>query len=167
MTIDISRLTSQEPIKFNFLESILFKSNLNLENNNINLKVSGIIHKIGDIYTCKATGETSLNFFCDFCTAPSEIKVNFPITEEFKKLENHQDTIDDINYIKSDEINISDFVLASLHLQLPMQVLCKEGCKGLCVICGTNQNTGHCNCEIDNSQHDSRFEVLKTLFGGK
>ena len=46
-------------------------------------------------------------------------------------------------------------------LEIPMQVYCREGCKGICAQCGQNLNEGECECEVDDV--DPRFAVLRTL----
>jgi len=40
---------------------------------------------------------------------------------------------------------------------------CKEDCKGLCHICGTNLNISKCNCDEDHLYIDPRLEQLKTF----
>ena len=46
-------------------------------------------------------------------------------------------------------------------LAIPMQVYCRDGCKGICVQCGKNLNEGPCDCEFD--EIDPRLEALRAL----
>jgi uncharacterized protein len=46
-------------------------------------------------------------------------------------------------------------------LAVPMQVFCRESCKGICVQCGQNLNEGECDCVFE--ELDPRFAVLKQL----
>ena len=46
-------------------------------------------------------------------------------------------------------------------LAVPIQVLCKPDCKGLCSQCGQNFNEENCDCERD--QIDPRMEPLRAL----
>jgi uncharacterized protein len=46
-------------------------------------------------------------------------------------------------------------------LALPMQVFCRDNCKGICVQCGINLNEGECDCVFE--EIDPRFAVLKQL----
>jgi uncharacterized protein len=48
-----------------------------------------------------------------------------------------------------------------LLLEVPINPLCKEDCKGLCLTCGTNHNEKTCDC--DNSTIDPRLDILKSL----
>jgi uncharacterized protein len=46
-------------------------------------------------------------------------------------------------------------------LSIPMQVYCREACKGICVQCGQNLNEGDCDCEVDDI--DPRLAGLRAL----
>jgi uncharacterized protein len=44
---------------------------------------------------------------------------------------------------------------------MPMGILCRPDCAGLCPQCGQNLNEGTCDCAKDDI--DPRFEVLRRL----
>ncbi len=46
-------------------------------------------------------------------------------------------------------------------LAIPMQVYCREVCKGICVQCGKNLNEGPCDCVFD--EIDPRLAALRDL----
>lgn len=46
-------------------------------------------------------------------------------------------------------------------LSLPVAPLCKEDCKGLCPVCGTNLNEGECSCVREHD--DPRMAPLRDL----
>jgi uncharacterized protein len=48
-------------------------------------------------------------------------------------------------------------------LALPMKPLCREGCRGLCPVCGGNRNTTDCACE--RPAPDPRWAALKDWAG--
>ena len=64
-------------------------------------------------------------------------------------------------FYDNDEIDLRHLVMEQFQLVLPMKPLCKEDCKGLCPTCGTNLNTGTCDCHAQWS--DPRFDALKQL----
>lgn len=71
-------------------------------------------------------------------------------------------------YYQDDQIDLGQLVREQFYLAIPMKPLCREGCKGLCPECGTNLNTGSCNCVREWT--DPRLESLKALLnkgGGK
>lgn len=59
------------------------------------------------------------------------------------------------------ELDLAPLVRELSLLEVPMQVYCREGCKGICVQCGQNLNEGDCDCEVDDV--DPRMAVLRTL----
>ncbi len=58
-------------------------------------------------------------------------------------------------------LDIKDQVWECLILLLPEKVLCKEGCKGLCPVCGANLNLTDCNCRQE--EIDPRLSVLRDI----
>ena len=46
-------------------------------------------------------------------------------------------------------------------LAIPMQVYCRDACKGICVQCGKNLNEGECDCVFDDI--DPRLAALRVL----
>ena len=58
-------------------------------------------------------------------------------------------------------IDLRELVREQLYLQLPMKPLCRESCAGLCPVCGTNLNTGSCECSPE--WEDPRLAPLKAL----
>ena len=62
-----------------------------------------------------------------------------------------------------DQIDLSELMAEQFQLALPMKPLCVETCKGLCPSCGTNLNTGSCDCS--QKWEDPRLAALKGLLG--
>src|SRR5690606_17342567 len=58
-----------------------------------------------------------------------------------------------------DVIELDGLVREILLLALPMKPVCREDCRGLCRICGTNLNEGACDCRGDDV--DPRLAALK------
>lgn len=59
------------------------------------------------------------------------------------------------------QIELDPIVREQVLLALPMDLLCKEACKGLCAQCGTNLNEQQCSCE--QKPVDPRLAVLKNI----
>ena len=51
-------------------------------------------------------------------------------------------------FYDDDQIDLTHLIMEQFQLALPMKALCAEACKGLCPQCGTNLNTGSCNCNV-------------------
>lgn len=58
------------------------------------------------------------------------------------------------------QIDLSPLVREYMLLAVPIQPLCMPDCKGLCPICGANQNEGVCN--HPDEEIDPRLSILKT-----
>jgi uncharacterized protein len=64
-------------------------------------------------------------------------------------------------FYEDEQIDLGQLILEQIHLALPMKPLCSGSCKGLCVQCGTNLNTGSCDCSP--RWEDPRLAALKAL----
>ena len=60
------------------------------------------------------------------------------------------------------ELDTEILIYNELLMSLPMKVLCKETCKGLCPVCGKNRNDGECGC--DTFVPDPRMAAIKDIF---
>ena len=59
-------------------------------------------------------------------------------------------------------LSLSDQVWETLLTLLPVRLLCKEDCAGLCPNCGCDLNEETCTCEA--RETDPRFDVLHNVF---
>ena len=64
-------------------------------------------------------------------------------------------------FYADDQIDLGALVMEQFQLNVPMKPLCEDACKGLCPQCGTNLNTGTCDCHT--KWTDPRFDALKNL----
>jgi uncharacterized protein len=64
-------------------------------------------------------------------------------------------------FYENDEIDLGQLIREQFYLALPMKPLCSNACRGLCPMCGTNLNSGTCDCKRD--WQDPRLAALKQL----
>ncbi|HWO04128.1 MAG TPA: DUF177 domain-containing protein, partial [Methylomirabilota bacterium] len=57
------------------------------------------------------------------------------------------------------QLDVTALLETETTLALPMKPLCREGCRGLCPVCGGNRNITACACETP--ALDSRWAALK------
>lgn len=130
-----------------FIKPVTFDGNIIKQNGEILLK--GIVQGIA-------------KFFCYRCLKEFEQKISSNI---FEKLINAKDSDpaleDDFYAIDNNMINITEIIEDALILSLPMKIICNEGCKGLCPICGTDLNLNTCTC--NDNKIDPRLAKLKDL----
>ena len=63
--------------------------------------------------------------------------------------------------IVKDQIDLVPMARDAILLELPIAPLCRQGCKGLCPMCGANLNETSCGCSSDDA--DPRWAVLDQL----
>ncbi len=59
------------------------------------------------------------------------------------------------------EVDLQELVMEQIFLSLPMRLLCREDCLGLCSECGANLNRKKCDCRKHTGH--SAFLKLKEL----
>jgi uncharacterized protein len=64
-------------------------------------------------------------------------------------------------FYENDQIDLGQLMREQFYLALPMKPLCRDECRGLCAVCGTNLNRSMCDCKRD--WEDPRLAVLRTL----
>lgn len=72
------------------------------------------------------------------------------------------DEYDEVSYIEDCTLDVDMLILDELYTLLPMTVLCKEDCKGICKVCGINLNQSTCDC--DQAVPDPRMAVFSDIF---
>ena len=71
-----------------------------------------------------------------FVTIFKEKSVITPDDEENDVLPYHKNIID-----------LFDCIRETLLLEIPLKLVCKDTCLGICPVCGRNQNTQKCDCD--------------------
>lgn len=101
---------------------------------------------------------------CDRCL--DDVELTFPIIVDhiFDPKTESDDTTDAQEYSFMDGcmLDVDKLVSDEIVVALPTKVLCKEDCKGLCSVCGTNLNHGSCNC--DRRVLDPRMAAIQDIF---
>ncbi len=108
---------------------------------------------------------TSGTFVCDRCLDDFEkdIAVDYRMTYVSDMSEAGEMDQDELTvmHASTNEIDIVEDVKEYISLAVPMKLLCKDDCAGLCVTCGTNLNHGACDCPREES--DPRWDKLKKI----
>lgn len=118
-------------------------------------------------------GEWEVNIIaeCSRCLEKTFYSVKENFYEEFTHLQGSgeqdeglaKENIEkgDVFAFKGEVLNLTEFLRQSILMALPLKVLCREDCKGLCVVCGRNRNKEQCNCTQENI--DPRLSMLQEL----
>ena len=127
------------------------------------------IHKDKDKFRLVGRVGTELELSCSRCLEPYRFPIDasfdhryLPSSEASTEVEREIEENDlETSYYHEDQIDLNELMREQFYLALPMKPLCLEGCKGLCVQCGTNLNTGSCDCAP--VWEDARLAALKAL----
>ncbi len=116
-------------------------------------------------FLMKAVIELALIILCDRCL--EDVKKSFCIeTErEFNMGETEAqriEALDETNFISGSSLDVDSFVYGEILMNLPMKILCRKDCKGICNRCGTNLNHGTCDC--DTRSLDPRMAKILDVF---
>ena len=112
--------------------------------------------------------ELTLELSCNRCLKEFELPMHVKFEEQFYPT---VDVVSGLPLAPFDEneifpidarhqVDLTEAIRQNLLIELPMVVVCKEDCKGLCPQCGQDLNLGSCECE---PEVDARLSVLKTL----
>ncbi len=114
----------------------------------------------------KARVAASGLFVCDRCLDQFTQKIasQFSLFYVFSELDSGKFPADDVRVISPDTmyIDITDDTRQSILLTVPLKLLCREDCKGLCPHCGMNWNLKSCDCH-QGDEIDTRWERLKKI----
>lgn len=97
---------------------------------------------------CK--GSVILAIPCDRCLEPVDYHVNIDCFKDLdlnKTSEERIADLDEESYLDGTKFDSEVFIYNEILVNLPMKVLCRTDCKGICNRCGTNLNLRTCKCE--------------------
>lgn len=112
------------------------------------------------------TVATVIRTACSRCLEQAELPVNVPFRYTLMpaaedRMEEVELTEEDLEYgvYDGEIIDCDPLIYEQIVLQIPMKVLCRDDCRGLCPQCGANLNLGACSCP--EKAGDERLAVLK------
>lgn len=131
--------------------------------------VNGKIRLAGNEVFVNGHIETRAQVECDRCLRPVQLPVNADFAleyisdSEYESSEVAELTEEEMSVAVFDgqAIDVDEIVKEQILLAVPTRMLCREDCKGICPECGTDRNTGECNCVT--REIDPRWAALKNL----
>ena len=136
------------------------------------LEFHGRIEPTGDDYLLRGKLTGALLMPCARCLEPARLVLDEDISvvyvehegavEEESEAEAALGAPDVLTY-EDGTIDLSHELRDELMLAVPVSLLCREGCVGLCPVCGGDRNTTPCDCTEQQRQSQSKFAVLAKL----
>lgn len=124
------------------------------------VKITGNAENRAGIVRLNYAADFILDAVCDRCltslTRPWNMKFSHIMVLSLNREDN-----DELIVIPDGRLDLAELATSDILLELPTSIVCDEGCKGLCPICGKNLNTGDCGCEV--KVEDPRLAKLREL----
>lgn len=136
------------------------------------VEVEGEVHNLGGAFEVEGVIRSRLQVQCGRCLEyfPFEQEIEFkeiyyPQSVSGEEENEYQRPVaeeeDEAVFFRGDVINLAPEVAKNIFLHLPMKLICREDCRGLCPQCGVNLNREQCRCAGTNV--DPRLAVLQKL----
>lgn len=126
------------------------------------VRVEGVFKNRSGIVTLKYRATAVLEYNCDSCGKKTSSKKEYEFEHWLARQLESEEESDDYILVPNGTIDLYELVMTDVTLEIPMRLLCKEDCKGLCPVCGADLNETTCGC-ASKKQIDPRLESLKTL----
>ncbi len=105
-----------------------------------------------------------LDMPCDRCLQSVEMPVDVSFAHEIAapNEENVQSEEEEQCFMSGYELDVDALMNNEILINMPVKVLCRDNCKGICMVCGHNLNEGECGC--DTFVPDPRMAAIKDIF---
>lgn len=134
-------------------------------------ELSAVLRMHGSVVQCDGWLRGELLVPCQRCLEPARVPVEIRLHAVYTpqsagaRKESSDDEIDDedLDYAHHDGeiVDLWPLVREDLILAVPISVLCREDCRGLCPSCGVDRNTTSCACQP--ASQLSPFAGLRSL----
>lgn len=101
---------------------------------------------------------------CDRCLQVVKVPVKATFEQELFSPEtvSQMEEADEQDFMHEYDLDVEAFASNEILINMPVKVLCKPDCKGICPICGHNLNDGDCGC--DTFVPDPRMAAIMDIF---
>lgn len=113
----------------------------------------------------EAKTKLSLSIPCGRCLSEVEYPFAIKVEKELNLNESEEQRIeelDELAYIHGHTLDVEQLIHNEIVILFPIQVLCRESCKGICSKCGKNLNIETCEC--DRLVEDPRMSAIRDIF---
>jgi uncharacterized protein len=131
------------------------------------LEINVMLDKSTHSFRILTKVKTPGHFVCDRCLDDFDMEISEQVETIYVRGDyipsDEDDEFTEIKHLKlnANEINLNSDVHEAVLLAVPMKLLCRIDCAGLCPNCGTNRNHEKCNCSFEET--DPRWNALKKL----
>jgi uncharacterized protein len=164
MILDLERVSSDDRSSGD--EVVVFRDVAG-EENRIQCHIEVGLRRTGDTFYIHIDLSGTFSTACHRCLEPTAYKVTpsfdlvvqkadprakpeaEPSAEDFVRLPAGQN-----------RLSLDEYVYENLVVNIPMQIFCRDECRGLCSGCGVNLNRETCKCSVS---PDARWDELRKI----
>lgn len=114
----------------------------------------------------KVSGHTVMTFetSCDRCLKEMEttVQIDFERTCSAPDYVSDDEEDESHDFMEGYQLDTDALLYNEITVNWPVKIVCRDDCKGLCLVCGHNLNEGDCGC--DTFVPDPRMAALKDIF---
>ena len=118
------------------------------------LSVDAVAELAGSEIRIRGHIRTRLEAACDRCLGPVEIRVERDLDLSYRPLASiaREEEIEisrdelEVGFYSGNGIMLAEVVTEQVILAVPMKVVCRPDCRGLCPVCGVDRNYERCQC---------------------
>ncbi len=107
------------------------------------ISIKGRVYNRAGVVYLEYTASFTLDHTCDRCL--KDFQREYQLSFDHIIVPSLSGDNDDYIVADGECIEMNDIAVTDILLQLPVKILCKEDCKGLCMVCGCDLN--QCTCE--------------------
>jgi uncharacterized protein len=128
-------------------------------------RVNAHVTPLGTDYLVELQVERDAAFECDRCGERFFRRIQGQVKTLYQspRAGIPSEESDEVRLLPADAhfIDVFQDAVDALLLAVPIKLVCRESCKGLCARCGKNLNEGACVCKDE--PPDSRWDALKAI----
>jgi uncharacterized protein len=135
------------------------------------VRFKGRIEPTGQDFLLRGHLTGGLLLPCARCLEPARFELDVDVSVVYVErageddVEDDDDAVDapDVLFFEEGVIDLAPELRDEIMLAVPVSVVCREDCLGLCPICGGNRNLTPCDCAEKAQQSQSKFAALAKL----
>lgn len=134
----------------------------------VKVRVTAVM--IEKIVTLSIEAEAEVELSCALCLRPVrrflevDFAVNYCYEGDLPYLglwDENGELLEGYEVFDDHPVDLTEIIAEHFYLALPMKVVCREDCRGLCPDCGCDLNEEECSCA--SRRIEPRMEILKKL----
>lgn len=113
----------------------------------------------------RGTVDVDLEIPCARCLKPQRLEPTVPVAELFTDPRRVEEDDDEDGYRIDDDLahlDLGPLLRDTVVMEVPVRVLCRDDCQGLCPVCGQDRNEADCGHRPD-EEPDPRWAALADL----